>query len=152
MLYIFITAIIVLLDQISKLFAIKYLKGQAPYVLIEKHFELRYVENYGAAFGILQQKRILFLIITTVVLLLIILFLYKNNKYLSTITKFALSLFLGGAIGNFIDRIRLGYVVDFLRVNIIPKYDFPVFNIADSFIVIGTILIVLIVIFDKYEK
>ena len=152
MLYIFITALIVILDQISKLFAIKYLKGQNPYIIIEKHFELRYVENYGAAFGILQQKRILFLIITTIVLILIIFFLYRNYRYLSTISKFALSLFLGGAIGNFIDRIRLGYVVDFLRVNIIPNYDFPVFNIADTFIVIGTILIVFIVLFDKYEK
>lgn len=151
MFYIFITALIVLLDQISKLFAIKFLKGQNPYIIIEKYFELRYVENYGAAFGILQQRRVLFLIITTVVLIIIFAFLYKNHQYLSTISKFAISLFLGGAIGNFIDRIRLGYVVDFLRVNIIPNYDFPVFNIADTFVVIGTILIVFIVVFDKYE-
>ncbi len=151
MLYILLTAIIIAVDQITKFVAINQLKGQEPYVIIKNYFELRYVENYGAAFGILQQRRILFIIITSIVLLFLVFFLYKNYKTLSEISKFSIALFLGGAIGNFIDRIRLGYVVDFFRVNIFNIYDFPVFNIADIFIVCGTILIIYIVLFEKYE-
>jgi signal peptidase II len=131
--------------------AVKYLMGSSPIVIIKDHFELRYVQNYGAAFGILQQKRIFFIIITTIVILLIILYLYKNYNVLSNFAKFSITLFLSGAIGNFIDRLRLGYVIDFLRVNLIKSYDFPVFNMADVFIVVGTALIVFVVLFDKYE-
>ena len=131
--------------------AVKYLMEQPPVVIIKDHFELRYVQNYGAAFGILQEKRIFFIIITSLVILLIIFYLHRNFNSLSNLAKFSISMFLAGAIGNFIDRIRLGYVIDFLRVNLIKSYDFPVFNIADMFIVIGTILIVFIVLFDKYE-
>lgn len=151
MIFILLPIIIVILDQLAKSAAVKYLMDKAPYIFIPGHFEFRYVRNYGAAFGILQQKRIFFIIITSVVILFIIYFLYKNFSSLSWLTKFSVSLLLGGAIGNFIDRIRLGYVVDFIRVNLFKSYDFPVFNIADMFIVVGTILIVFVVLFDKYE-
>lgn len=152
MIYILLTALIIVLDQISKFGAVKYLKGQEPYVIIKNYFELRYVENYGAAFGILQQKRIIFIIITTLVLAFMLVFLYRYYSRLTLMAKFSISLFIGGAIGNFIDRVRLGYVVDFFRVNIFNLYDFPVFNVADIFIVCGTILIIYVVLFDKYEK
>ena len=66
--------------------------------------------------------------------------------------KVALTMLLAGAVGNFIDRVRLGYVIDFIHVNFGKFYDFPVFNIADSFIVISTILIVYMVLLNKYEK
>lgn len=149
--FIILILFIIALDQVSKLAAIKFLMDQKPYVIIRDHFELRYVENYGAAFGILQQRRLFFLIITSIVILALIIYFYKNFDNLSIISKISISFFIGGAIGNFIDRLRLGYVVDFLRVNIFKGYDFPVFNIADMFIVVGTILIVYVVIFDKYE-
>lgn len=152
MIYFFITLFTVIIDQVSKLFAVRYLKGQKPLIIIDKHFEFRYVENYGAAFGILQQKRMLFIIITTLVLIAIFIFLLRNYRYISNIARLAIALFLGGAIGNFIDRVRLGYVIDFIRINILPTYDFPVFNLADTFIIVGTILIIFIVIFDKYER
>ena len=151
MIFIVLAFLIIALDQISKFMAVKYLMEQPPVVIIKDHFELRYVQNYGAAFGILQEKRIFFIIITSLVILLIIFYLHRNFNSLSNLAKFSISMFLAGAIGNFIDRIRLGYVIDFLRVNLIKSYDFPVFNIADMFIVIGTILIVFIVLFDKYE-
>ncbi len=141
--------VIVIFDQVTKLLAVKYLMGQAPYVFIPGHFEFRFVKNYGAAFGILQQKRIFFIIITTIVILFIIYFLFRNYNSLSKFAIFSISMLLGGAIGNYIDRIRLGYVVDFIRVNLIKSYDFPVFNVADIFIVVGTILIVYVVLFDK---
>lgn len=143
--------LIVLIDQVSKFAAIKYLKNQNPIVIIKDYFELHYVENYGAAFGILQQMRVLFIVITSIVLLFVIVYLFKNHQNLTVIAKLSIALLLGGAIGNLIDRIRLGYVVDFLRVNLIRSYDFPVFNVADMAIVVSTIFIVYIVLFDKYE-
>ncbi len=151
MIFIILAIFIVALDQASKFLVVKYLMNQPPIVIIKDHFELRYVENYGAAFGILQEKRIFFIIITAIVILLIVFYFYNKFDILSNFTKFAMSMFLAGAIGNFIDRLRLGYVVDFIRVNLIKSYDFPVFNVADMFIVIGTVLIVFIVLFDKYE-
>lgn len=149
--YFLITLSIIILDQVTKLLAIKCLKNNYPIVIIKDYFELRYVENYGAAFGILQQRRWFFIIITSFVLIFLIIYLVKNHNSLSNILKLSTYMLLGGAIGNLIDRIRLGYVVDFLRVNIIKLYDFPVFNIADIFIVIGTILIVYIILFEKHQ-
>jgi len=151
LIFVFSTLLIIILDQVTKFGATKYLMGQNPYIIIKDHFELRYVENYGAAFGILQQKRVFFIIITSLVILFIIFYFYKYFDKFNTIAKISISIFLGGAIGNFIDRVRLGYVVDFLRVNLFKSYDFPVFNLADMFIVVGTILIVYLVLFDKYE-
>lgn len=149
MLFIILPILIVVLDQVTKSLAVKHLLGQAPIVIIPGHFELRFVKNYGAAFGILQQQRIFFIIITTLVILFIIYFLYKNFNSLGNFAVFSIAMLLGGAIGNYIDRVRLGYVVDFIRVNLLKSYDFPVFNIADIFIVIGTIFIVIVVLFDK---
>ncbi len=149
MLFIILPVVIIILDQITKSLAVKYLFGQAPIVIIPGHFEFRFVKNYGAAFGILQQRRVFFIIITSLVILFIIYFLYKNFSSLSNFAIFSIAMLLGGAIGNFIDRVRLGYVVDFIRVNLIKSYDFPVFNIADIFIVVGTLFIVVVILFDK---
>lgn len=143
--------IIILLDQITKIMAINYLKISAPYIIIDNFFQLNYVENYGAAFGILQNKKIFFIIITLAVILAITIFLVKNYYQMNTFMRIGLGMLLGGAIGNFIDRVRLGYVVDFISFRLINRYDFPVFNIADVFIVVGTGLILLLVLFDKYE-
>ena len=151
MIFIFWAIAIIILDQVTKYAAVKYLMGQSPYVIIMNHLEFRYVENYGAAFGILQGKRVFFIIIATIVILLVVFYLYKNYNNFTLIAKFAVFTLLGGAIGNLIDRVRLGYVIDFIRVSLLKSYDFPVFNIADTFIVIGTILIVYVVLFDKYE-
>ena len=144
-------AFIIIIDQLTKHLAIKYLKGQSPVVLIKNFLSLHYTENAGAAFGILQEKRMLFVIITTIFLLVISFYIIKYFNELSLISKIGASVLLGGAIGNYIDRVRHGFVVDFISVKITKTYDFPVFNIADMFIVVGTILIVYVVIFDKYE-
>lgn len=142
---------IVVLDQISKFAAVKYLKGNNPYVIIENFFQLDYVENFGAAFGILQNKRIVFIIITSIVILGIIFFLAKHPDYLNRWMKIALVMLLGGTIGNFIDRVRQGYVIDFISFRFGRGYDFPVFNVADIFIVTSTILIMILVLFNEYE-
>lgn len=146
-----LTIIIIILDQISKYAAVKYLKNQKPIVIIKDFFQFNYVENRGAAFGILQGKRLLFLVITITVILIIAFYLFKYYNQMSFITRFSFAMLMGGAIGNLIDRIRLGYVIDFISVRLINKYDFPVFNIADICVVVSTVLIVYLVLFDKLE-
>lgn len=150
MLYAVVSLIVLLLDQVTKFYAVKLLKGNAPVVVIENFLQLNYVENFGAAFGILQNKKIFFVVMTTVVVIGILVYM-KTNTNLTNTMKLALAMVIGGAIGNLLDRVRLGYVVDFIDVNFWGLYDFPVFNIADSSIVIATILICYLVIFNKYE-
>ncbi len=144
-------AFIIIIDQLTKHLAIKYLKGQSPVVLIKNFLSLHYTENAGAAFGILQEKRMLFVIITTIFLLVISFYIIKYFNELSLISKIGASVLLGGAIGNYIDRVRHGFVVDFISVKITKTYDFPVFNIADMAIVLGTLVIVYVVLFDKHS-
>jgi signal peptidase II len=144
-------AFIIIIDQLTKHLAIKYLKGQSPVVLIKNFLSLHYTENAGAAFGILQEKRMLFVIITTIFLLVISFYIIKYFNELSLISKIGASVLLGGAIGNYIDRVRHGFVVDFISAKITKTYDFPVFNIADMAIVLGTLVIVYVVLFDKHS-
>jgi len=150
-LFYLITILVIVLDQATKYLAVKYLKGNSPYVIIENFLQLYYVENYGAAFGILQNRKLFFIIVTSIVIISIVFFLYKNPYNFNKIMQVALAMLLGGSIGNLIDRIRLGYVIDFISTKIGGGYDFPVFNIADMFIVISTFLIVILVMLNRYE-
>jgi len=79
-------------------------------------------------------------------------YIFFKNKNITKITKLSLILIAGGAIGNFIDRITLGYVVDFIDVRFGNFYDFPVFNLADSFVVCGTFLLLILILTNKFEK
>lgn len=146
-----LSAIIIVLDQLSKYAAINYLMESAPYIIIPNFFRLSYVENFGAAFGILQNRKIFFIIVTCIVVVSLSLFLIKNYYRINIFMRIGLSLLLGGTIGNFIDRVRFGYVVDFISFRLFNRYEFPVFNIADIAIVIGTSIILILVLFDKYE-
>lgn len=146
-----LSIVIVILDQVTKLLAIKHLKTAAPYIILDNFFQFNYVENYGAAFGILQNKKMFFVIMTLAVVIGISFFLIKNYYEINVFLRIGLVMLLGGAIGNFIDRVRLGYVVDFISFKLINRYDFPVFNIADISIVLGTGLILILVLLDKYE-
>lgn len=149
--YLIIVSLIVVLDQITKYLAVKHLKGQKPYIIIENFLQLDYVENSGAAFGILQDRKIFFVIITTLVIIAITITLFKYSYKFNNLMIAGLLMLLGGTIGNFIDRIRLSYVIDFLSVKFGRNYSFPVFNVADMFIVIGTFLIMLMVSLNRYE-
>lgn len=149
--YLIIVSLIVVLDQITKYLAVKHLKGQKPYIIIENFLQLDYVENSGAAFGILQDRKIFFVIITTLVIIAITITLFKYSYKFNNLMIAGLLMILGGTIGNFIDRIRLSYVIDFLSVKFGRNYSFPVFNVADMFIVIGTFLIMLMVSLNRYE-
>lgn len=144
-------ALIILADQVTKYLSVVYLMDKRPVVLIENLLELHFVKNYGAAFGILQNQRFFFITITSLVLIGMSIYMIKNKNKLTRVVQLAMGFLLGGALGNLIDRIRLGYVVDFIKVDL-RIYDFPVFNIADIFIVIGTGLLIFVILFDKYEK
>lgn len=139
------TVVLVLLDQFSKSLAVKYLKEKPSISLIDKVLELFYLENHGAAFGILQNGQIFFVIITAVILIAIFYVLYRMPAVKAYSLLFVLlSLLVAGAVGNLIDRIRLGYVVDFIYVSFI---DFPVFNVADMYVTISTALIIISALF-----
>lgn len=147
----FLIGFIIFADQMSKYAAIKFLKDKRPLNIIDNFFQLNYVENRGAAFGILEHKRLFFVIITLLILAFLLFYLIKNHTILSIYTKLSLSMLIGGAAGNLIDRIRFGYVVDFISFKLKGIYNFPVFNLADTFIVISTFLIVFIILLDKIE-
>lgn len=147
----FFIVLLVMMDQLSKFFVVTFLKGQNPFILIEGFLSFYYIENRGAAFGILQNSQLLFSIITIIVLLGLIIYLIKNYKTSSTAIKISFTLIIAGAIGNFIDRLRLKYVIDFISFRMFG-HDFAVFNLADSFIVIGTIIIMILVILHENPK
>ncbi|TCT14949.1 signal peptidase II [Natranaerovirga pectinivora] len=143
----FIIAVFVLvgIDQITKYLAIEHLMNTRGIPIIKDVFELVYVENRGAAFGIMQ-NRVMFFVIITFAILGFIIYYYnkipKEKKY--NYIRFCLILIVSGAIGNLIDRIFLGYVVDFIYFKLI---DFPVFNIADIYVTVGAILTFILIIF-----
>lgn len=149
--FVFVSVILIAVDQITKKLALKHLYNNKPHVIIDNVLELTYVENRGAAFGILQNRYELFYILTIVVLIVICYLLYRiddiNNNLLYYIV---LILIFSGAIGNFIDRLRNKYVIDFIYFKPI---DFPVFNFADIYITIACFLMIIYLIFEnKKEK
>ncbi len=145
-----LTALLVLLDQATKLAAVSALKDGGPYVLIPGVFQLQYLENRGAAFGLLQNARIFFLAVTLIALAAVIYVLVRlplKRKYI--VLRFLMVLIAAGAVGNMIDRVFLGYVRDFLYFSLI---DFPIFNVADIYVTCATILLILLLLFYYKEE
>ena len=141
--------LLVVLDQASKIY-LTLVNKTSPIDLevIRGIFRITYTCNDGAAFSILKGKRVFFIIMTIIVVFLIVYYLLKNKVY--WVEKYSLLLIISGAVGNLIDRIMYGYVIDFLDF-IIFGYDFPVFNIADSFITIGAIGLIISILFLNKE-
>lgn len=129
---------IIVIDQISKFYAVNYVKSLPSVNVINNLLRFVYVENYGAAFGMLQNCKFLFIVVT-IIIMIVCFYLYQKNKGKSKLLDVALICFIGGGIGNFIDRILYGYVVDFISLSFFA----PVFNLADIFISIGAVLIVI---------
>ncbi len=132
-------------DRFTKTLAVTHLKGQEPFVLIDGVLEFSYLENRGAAFGIFQGQRIPLLIAGAVCMVLLIVWLMRlprGRKFLWI--HFLVSLILAGGMGNLIDRWRGGYVVDFIYFVLI---DYPVFNVADSYVVCAAIGLVILFLF-----
>ena len=146
-LFLCISVLVIVADYFTKMLAVNVFKVN-EITIIKDILYFTYVENRGAAFGMLQNHRWIFITVTTVVIALIILYvLIKKPKRKIELT--ALSLICGGGIGNMIDRIFLSYVVDFIDVRII---NFPVFNVADCAVVIGCGLLILYLLFIEGKE
>lgn len=149
MLYTLFIVLLIIADQIIKIFTIKYLAPSGSFVVLKNILSFTYVENRGAAFGILQDGRWFFIIVTIVILTVLSVYIRKHQNK-DVFFNLSVSLIYAGAIGNFIDRLFRGYVVDMIHATFI---DFPVFNFADCLIVVGVILLyVYILFFDKEVK
>lgn len=130
------------LDYVTKIWAVDTLKGQSDITVIEGYFDLSYLENRGAAFGIFQGRAYL-LAAVTVVIMGVLLFNYYKAKKKTWLLSVSTALILTGAMGNLIDRVRYGFVVDFISWHWKDVYYFPSFNVADICITIGTGLLVI---------
>lgn len=134
-----ISFIVLLVDIISKRLVINYMAVRESISLIDNFFSLTYVRNTGVAFSLLNGYVWLIVMMTAVVI--VMLFKYVKDNVGSNVELVSYGFILGGAIGNLIDRVVYGYVVDFLDFNIFG-YNAPIFNLADCFIVIGVILLI----------
>lgn len=135
-----------ILDRITKLWAINKLSSDI--VIIKGLFSFSYLENRGAAFGILQQKIILLSLVTLAIIIGIIFYLVVK-KPTSKWLRVSFSLIISGAFGNLFDRVYYRYVVDFILFHYKDKYYFPTFNVADIMVVVGTIMLGYFILFDK---
>lgn len=141
--------ILVTLDRVSKYFAVSRLKGHPSKPVISGILEFHYLENEGAAFGLLKNQRLLFILVGVIILLTIIYAIYKAAPTKKSVPQnIFLVLIACGSVGNFIDRIYYGYVIDFVYFSSI---NFPVFNIADIYVSIGTILLIIFMLFYYKE-
>ena len=141
---------LVIVDQITKYIAIDRLKGQPALKLIDGVFELQYLENRGAAFGMLQNGQVFFVFAAVVMMTAILFVLIKapmEKKYRPW--HVFLVMIAAGGIGNMIDRLRLDYVVDFFYFSLI---DFPIFNVADIYVTVGTALFLIMLLFFCKEE
>lgn len=150
-LYYIIAFFVILLDQITKWLVVRNMEIGQSITIIDSFLYLTSHRNKGAAWGILQGQMFFFYIITIIVVIGIIYYIQKYAKQ-EPLLGVALGLMLGGAIGNFIDRLFRKEVVDFINTFIFT-YDFPIFNIADASLTIGvTILFIYMLIFEGKQK
>ena len=140
-----LSALIVLLDQASK-YWISQIK---PFIqVIPGFFNIVYVENPGAAFGILHGKQGLLSAISIIAVIVLLALIFQERR---TGVSVSLSLILGGTCGNLIDRVRLGYVVDFLDVYVMDHH-WPSFNIADSAITVGVGILIVVTFLEEFSR
>ncbi len=148
--YYLLAVVIIGIDQLSKWLVITKMDVYEQIPMIDGFFYLTSHRNEGAAWGILQGKMMFFYIITAIVVIGLIYYMQRYARNF-TLLAISLSLVLGGAIGNFIDRLFRKEVVDFLDF-IIFTYDYPIFNIADSALVVGVIGLLIATLFEDKLK
>ncbi len=148
MFYILITVLLLVIDQYTKYLAEIYLKPISSYPLIQDVFHLTYARNTGAAFSILQDKQSFLIIITSIVVVGLILYVIKNLRKGKFLLILSLVFIICGALGNLIDRVRLNFVIDFFDFTLI---NFAIFNFADIFVVLGTILLSYMILFQDIK-
>ncbi|PHK50668.1 signal peptidase II [Staphylococcus edaphicus] len=146
----FITIIILILDQITKFIVASSMKVGDSYEVIPNFLNITSHRNDGAAWGILSGKMSFFFIITVIILVILIVFFIKEAKN-NLLMQIAISLLFAGALGNFIDRVLHGEVVDFVDTYIFG-YNFPIFNVADSSLTIGVLLIIIALLTDMKKE
>ena len=142
--------LLIALDQFTKALAVKHLQGKESMVLIKDVLELTFLRNQGAAFGILQNQQKFFIMIAIMIIIVIayvLIMLPLEKKY--TILQIILVMIQAGAAGNMIDRFRNDSVVDFISFVII---NFPIFNVADIYVTVATILFIILFLFYYKEK
>lgn len=138
-----------LLDQFTKFLAVANLKDKPAIPIIEDVFELRYLENRGSAFGMMQNRRIFFIIITIIIIAAFIWVFVRTPRTRRMLPLNILCVFIvSGAVGNFIDRLLNGYVVDFFYFKLI---DFPIFNVADIYVTLSAAALIILGIFYYKE-
>ena len=136
-----LTLLLIVLDIVSKLVVSRYMSLNETIVIIKKFLNITYVHNTGVAWSLFSHNMVLVIFVSLLVIVGILLYI-KNNNPNSICEKMGYSLVLGGALGNFINRIGWGYVIDFIDIKIF-SYDYPIFNLADVFIVIGVFMLVI---------
>ena len=132
-----LVVLLLVFDQFTKHLAVSHLKGKPAVALIDGVLELQYLENRGAAFGMFQNQKIFILLVGIVFMAVILYFLMKlprERKF--NVIHILAAVVIAGGMGNMIDRFRLDYVVDFIYFSLI---DFPIFNVADIYVVLATI-------------
>lgn len=141
---------LILFDQLTKLTAVENLKGQKPFVIIDGVFQLEYLENRGAAFGIFQGKQIIFILSVFLISAAVIWFFSRVPMELRFLPLQVCGvLVFAGAWGNCIDRLSHGYVIDFFYFILI---DFPIFNVADIYVTVAAFLLVILLLFYYKEE
>lgn len=151
-----ISCLVIVFDQITKIYIhTKFQLGESV-VIIKNFFNFTYVRNYGAAFGFLAEshptfREIFFLSMPPIAIIIIVMILrtVRDNDFLQIS---GLALICGGALGNYIDRLNYRYVIDFLDFHFYNKYSYPAFNIADSAIVCGVGILILVMILEKRQE
>lgn len=146
----FLLIVLVAIDHITKEMAVVKLKDQPAFNIIDGVLEFNYLENRGAAFGMLQNQKLFFVFVAFVFLGVIVFVLFRapyEKRYFKL--HILLTMIAGGAIGNMIDRLRLDYVVDFIYIVLI---NFPIFNVADMYVTFATAILIIEVLFVYKEN
>lgn len=146
--YLIVAALLVVCDQLVKYWVVSNLSLGEAMNVIPNVFSLTYYQNSGAAWSILQGQMWFFAIVTFVAVPLCIWLLWKNRRG-SKFYSLALGLVIAGALGNFIDRMRLGYVVDMFQTDFI---NFPIFNVADMCLTIGVVMVFIYALFEERSE
>lgn len=152
MLFILIGIIVggVALDQVSKLLVVHFMEWKESVPLIPNVLHFTYIHNRGAAFGSMTDKRWLFMIISTVAIVGLGIYLFRFCRKSPRLTQIALAMIIAGGIGNMIDRVRLGYVIDFIDFCAFPFWTW-IFNVADALVVVGCGLVFLSMVLEEVK-
>lgn len=149
MIYYLLAALLIIIDQITKWNIVQNFELYQEKVIVPGFFSLFYIQNEGAAWGIFQGKMIFFYLVTLIVVGYLV-YMFQQEKNKTKLVGISFALILSGAIGNFIDRLLNGYVVDMFRLDFI---NFPIFNVADVCLTVGVVLMLIhVLFFEKEEK